>query len=45
MYNYKNSYDAFNQIKTIEGKQGLYKSYGGTLLYFGPFSALYFYIY
>ena len=42
---YKGSYDALLLICRQEGVRGIYKGYGATLLTYGPFSALYFFLY
>jgi hypothetical protein len=42
---YKDSIDAVTTIRKKEGTAGLYRSYGGTLAYFGCFSMLYFMLY
>lgn len=42
---YKGSLDALIQICRQEGLTGIYKGYGATLLSYGPFSALYFFLY
>ena len=42
---YRGSLDAFLQISRAEGIRGVYKGYGATLLSYGPFSALYFFLY
>ena len=42
---YKGSLDALMQICRQEGLTGIYKGYGATLLSYGPFSALYFFLY
>lgn len=42
---YKSSLDALMQICRQEGLLGIYKGYGATLLSYGPFSALYFFLY
>ena len=42
---YKGSFDALLQICRQEGVRGIYKGYGATLLTYGPFSALYFFLY
>lgn len=42
---YKGSLDALIQICRQEGLLGIYKGYGATLLSYGPFSALYFFLY
>jgi hypothetical protein len=44
-YWYANARDAFRQILAKEGIRGLYRAYGATLAFFGPFSALYFTFY
>lgn len=42
---YNGSLDALIQICKNEGLRGIYKGYGATLLTYGPFSALYFFLY
>lgn len=42
---YNGSLDALIQICRHEGLKGIYKGYGATLLTYGPFSALYFFLY
>lgn len=42
---YNGSLDALIQICKNEGLKGIYKGYGATLLTYGPFSALYFFLY
>ena len=42
---YKGSLDALIQICRQEGLKGIYKGYAATLLTYGPFSALYFFLY
>ena len=42
---YKGSLDAIMTITKEEGLKGLYKGYNATLIAYGPFSALYFYMY
>lgn len=43
--NYRNSWDALQQISKVEGVSGVYRGYGATLASFGPFSAFYFVFY
>lgn len=42
---YNGSLDALMQICRHEGLRGIYKGYGATLLTYGPFSGLYFFLY
>ena len=39
-YRYKNTFDAVRQISRGEGKMGLYRAYGATVLSFGPYNGL-----
>ena len=45
LHHYHGSLDALIQISRTEGLRGIYKGYGATLLSYGPFSALYFFLY
>ena len=45
LHHYQGSLDALLQISRTEGLRGIYKGYGATLLSYGPFSALYFFLY
>ena len=42
---YTGSLDACKQICQQEGLRGIYRGYGATLMSYGPFSALYFFLY
>ena len=42
---YTGSLDALKQICQQEGLRGIYRGYGATLMTYGPFSALYFFLY
>ena len=45
LHNYHGSWHALVQISKNEGFRGVYKGYNATLLSYGPFSALYFFLY
>lgn len=42
VYSYRNPIDALKKIHLSEGIIGLYRAFGATLLFFGPFSAIFF---
>ncbi len=42
LYKYNGPIDAAKKIKFSEGFVGLYRAYGATLMFFGPFSAILF---
>lgn len=45
LHHYHGSWHALMQISKNEGFRGVYKGYSATLLSYGPFSALYFFLY
>lgn len=44
-YHYNGSWDALRSIIRQEGLRGIYKGYWATLFSYGPFSAVYFWIF
>lgn len=45
MYHYDSSLDAIKTIRQHEGIRGLYRAFGATLMFFGPYSAVLFVFY